>query len=149
MMIVMTITIYVKLAELLPFCRKWNFWKTKFCAVLVSFCLKKLNYKNPKSVLDIRSVVSSKSESSIDSLSGHRLGRLLARQSSVLSWIIIAANMAAPPLPPPPTQTATSLARSYDSKTGPRRNFIERDNVKHNLDGEELTRRFYLIMKKL
>ena len=55
--------------------------------------------------------------------------------------------MAAPPLPPPPTQTATPLARSYDSKTGLRRNFIERDNVKHNLDGEELTRRFYFIMK--
>ena len=38
---------YVKLAKLLPFCSKWNFWKTKFCAVLVSLCLKNWNYKNP------------------------------------------------------------------------------------------------------
>ena len=68
-----------------------------------------------------------------------------------LSWIIIAANMAGPP-PSCPRHKPPLLPRSYDSKTGPRRNFIERDNVKHNLDGEELTRALFVhwrIMKKL
>ena len=45
------------------------------------------------------------------SLSGHRLcWLLLARQGTVLSWIIIAANMAAPPPPSPQHKPPLRLA---------------------------------------